>query len=298
MSAHELWRGRAARLRGLALEPLAERLGYRRDPRNRRRWKRPGSVLALAGARFFDHACGRGGGGAIDLVMHAADCSFGAAVEFLERHSGLPAAAPVPVPAVRPTAGPRLPPLHERCWPAVREFLHAVRGLDPDLLARCRRAGLLYADARRNAVFVCRDPAGAVTGAELVGTRPDPGGRTFKGLAPGSRKARGGFWLPPARAAPQAVLLVESALDALSVRQCPPPGLPAATLIASTAGVTATWPPWLEPWSALPPLCGYDADPAGDRAATALQRQCPAVRRHRPRGAKDWNELLQRSRTP
>ena len=171
--------------------------------------------------------------------------------------------------------GPRLPPLHERCWPAVREFLRAVRGLDPDLLARCRRAGLLYADARRNAVFVCRDPAGAVTGAELVGTRPDPGGRTFKGLAPGSRKARGGFWLPPARAAPQAVLLVESALDALSVRQCPPPGLPAATLIASTAGVTATWPPWLEPWSALPPLCGYDADPAGDRAATALQRQCP-----------------------
>ena len=101
---------------------------------------------------------------------------------------------------------------------------------------------------------------------------PDPGGRTFKGLAPGSRKVRGGFWLPPARAAPQAVLLVESALDALSVRQCPPPGLPAATLIASTAGVTATWPPWLEPWSALPPLCGYDADPTGDRAATAEPR--------------------------
>ena len=128
--------------------------------------------------------------------------------------------------------------------------------------------------------------------------RPDPGGRTFKGLAPGSRKARGGFWLPPPRAAPTAVLLVESALDAPSVHQCPPPGLPAATLIASTAGLTATWPPWLDPWSALPPLCGYDADPAGDRADTALQRQCPAVRLHRPRAAKDWNELLQRSRTP
>ena len=94
MSAREPWRRRAARVRGLALEPLAERLGYRRDPRNRQRWKRPGSVLALAGTRFFDHACGRGGGGAIDLVMHAAECSFGAAVEFLERHAGLPAAAP------------------------------------------------------------------------------------------------------------------------------------------------------------------------------------------------------------
>ena len=296
MSAREPWRRRAARVRELALEPLAERLAYRRDPRNRQRWKRPGSVLA--GTRFFDHACGRGGGGAIDLVLHAAECSFGAAVEFLERHAGLPAAAPDGA-----SAGPlqparlRLPPPHERCWPTVRDFLRAARGLDPALLERCRRDGLLYADARRNAVFVCRDPAGAVTGAELGGTRPAPGGRTFKGLAPGSRKARGGFWLPPGRAAPAAVLVVESALDALSVHQAPPPGLPAATLVASTAGVSAAWPPWLDAWPDLPPLCGYDADPAGDRAATALQRQRPAVRRHRPRGAKDWNELLQRSRT-
>lgn len=298
MTAREPWPARAERVRGLALEPLARQLGYRRDPCNRQRWKRPGSVLALAGARFFDHACGRGGGGAIDLVMHVADCSFRTAVEFLESRSGCPAAAPLDAPrARRPPTGPRLPPPHERCWPAVREFLRAARALDPDLLARCRRAGLLYADARRNAVFVCRDPAGAVTGAELVGTRPDPAGRTFKGLAPGSRKARGGFWLPPGRADPAAVLLVESALDALSVRQSPPPGLPVATLVASTAGVAAAWPPWLDAWQTLPPLCGYDADPAGDHAAAALQRQRPALRRHRPPGAKDWNELLQRSRT-
>ena len=46
-------------LRALPLEPLAERLGYRRDPRNRRRWKRPGSVLAIDGERFFDHARSR-----------------------------------------------------------------------------------------------------------------------------------------------------------------------------------------------------------------------------------------------
>ena len=186
MNAREPWRIRAARVRGLALEPLARQLGYRRDPRNRQRWKRPGSVLALAGARFFDHACGRGGGGAIDLVMHAADCSFGAAVEFLENHFGGPA--------------------------AVREFLRAARGLDPDLLARGRRDGLLYADARRNAVFVCRDPAG----------------RTFTGLA-------------PARARPAAASGCRPA--------CPVPR-----------------------WSLPPPAWP-------------------------PRGAKDWNALLEHSRT-
>ena len=87
MSERELWRGCAAHVRELALKPLAERLGYRRDPRNRRRWKHPGSVPALARVRFFDYGCGRGGGGATHLVMHAADCSFGAPVEFLEHHS-------------------------------------------------------------------------------------------------------------------------------------------------------------------------------------------------------------------
>ena len=46
----------------MALEPLARQLGYRPDPRNRARWKRNGSVLAIDGSRFFDHRQGRGGG--------------------------------------------------------------------------------------------------------------------------------------------------------------------------------------------------------------------------------------------
>ena len=100
------------------------------------------------------------------------------------------------VPSRPRPAGPHLPPPVARCWPTVRTFLHTARGLDLRLLAHCRRQGLLYADSRRNAVFVCRDAHGTVTGAELVSTQPAPGPRSFKALAPGSRKARGGFWLP------------------------------------------------------------------------------------------------------
>ena len=211
--------------------------------------------------------------------MHATSSHFAAAVEFLKARLGtLPTAA---APKLRP-AWPHLPPPVEPCWPTVRAFLHTARGLDLRLLARCRHQGLLYADSRRHAVFVCRDSQGTVTGAELVGTHP----------APGSRKARGGFWLPPRRGPPTALLLVESALDALAALQTPPPGLPPTTLLASTAGVTPSWPPWLHAWPHLLPLCGFDADPAGDRAAAALQRHCPALRRFRPRGAKDWNDLL------
>ena len=64
--------------------------------------------------------------------------------------------------------------------------------------------------------FLCRDHRQHPVGAKLVGTRPAPDSRTFKGMAPGSRKARGGFWLPANTDDLDAILIVESAVDALS----------------------------------------------------------------------------------
>lgn len=280
------WQDRAAHARRLPLEAVARQLGYRPDPRNRQRWKRPGSVLSITGCKFFDHRQGRGGGGAIDLVLHARGGSFLEALAFL---------APGPD---RPTAaqdGPALPAAAPACWPAVRHYLAQRRGLDPALLRRCRRQGLLWADSRRNAVFLCRDRRGRPAGAELAGTRPDPRGRTFKGLAKGSRKQAGGFWIPlPHRARPQRLLLVESAVDALSAHLLLPPDQAARTLVASSAGIAARLPNWLSKFQLPPPaiLCGYDADPAGDLAARSLSRSLPGLRRLRPPRAKDWNDLL------
>ena len=293
------WAARADAVRDAPLEPLAVQLGYRPDPANPARWKLPGSVLSLTATRFFDHRQGRGGGGAIDLVMHARGCRFQEAVEFLEqrdRRRPLPALPTRPRPA--PAASLRLPPRHDRLWAPVRTFLQSRRGLPADLLDLCHQQGLLYADARRNAVFLCRDPRGQPTGAELVGTRPAPHGRTFKGMAPGSRKARGGFWLPAPKAPLDALVLVESAVDALSAARLLGPSLPPHTLVASCAGLAAALPAWLRAFHAPQILCAFDADPAGDQAAAALQRNLPNCRRLRPVGAKDWNDLLRRSPAP
>ena len=292
--ARTSWSARADAVRHAPLLPLAVQFGYRRDPHNRARWKLPGSVLSIQGARFFDHARGRGGGGAIDLVMHVRGCRFREAVEFLEQTTVGP--HPASAPPAKP-AKLRLPPPHERLWPPVRDFLRTQRGLAADLLQLCHRDGLLYADERQNAVFLCRDARGQPVGAELVGTRPAPDGRTFKGLAPGSRKARGGFWLPAPDLPLDALLLVESALDALSAVRLLAGSLPPDTLVASSAGVAASLPPWLQAFQPPLILCAYDADPPGDQAAAALQRQLPNCQRLRPRGAKDWNELLQRTPT-
>ena len=271
-------------LRALPLEPLAERLGYRR------RWKRPGSVLAIDGERFFDHARSHGGGGAIDLVMHARQCDFRAALEFLHFAPAPPAATPAaPQP---PSRSLRLPPPDPACWPAVRRYLTAQRGLDPRLLLACHRDGSLYADRRRNAVFLCRDAAGTPTGAEIAGTRPRAGGPPFKGMAPGSRKARGGFHLRTGRRRPALALLVESAIDALSARLLLAPDLPPHTLLAATAGLASQPPAWILRCRPRLLVCAYDNDLPGEQAAQALRRHRPLLPRLLPPTGKDCNDAL------
>ena len=152
----------AVRLR--PLEEVAPFLGYVRDPTDRSRWRRDGSVLSVTGMKYFDHLRGRGGGGAIDLVVHARRCSPAAAIRWL---AGL---TPVPTPtagaAVR--AGPRpaafVPPVPcVRSWLRVRAWLAEERGLEAFRVDGLHATGLLGADARGNAVFLCRDMRGRVS---------------------------------------------------------------------------------------------------------------------------------------
>ena len=288
-------------LRNRPLSWVAQACGYRRDPRDPNRWKRPGSILSITGTQFYDHRGGTGGGGAIDLVMHARGCGFRDAVAWLQQVS---LGEHQPRPAVVTHTGSQLPHDTEgttdhhttpwsgfqrvdRKWPRVRHYLRTERRLDPELLDQCYQQHLLGADARGNAVFITRDAMGTAVGAEVHGTLP---GCPFRGMSRGSRKARGGFWL--ARPETGSTLLVESAIDALSVcalREATP-----FQYIISTAGVTPTLPLWIRELVPPPSIwCGYDADGAGDQAARHLITSHPAIRRLRPRDAKDWNACLQ-----
>ena len=115
-----------------------------------------------------------------------------------------------------PFTPPQPAPEH---WQHVREHLTKARALPGGYIDRLHELGDLYADAKRNAVFVCRDPeTNRITGAEIKGTLPRPDGSRFTGMAPGSRKDGGGFRVGDiARAA--TVYLVESAIDAISLFQ-------------------------------------------------------------------------------
>ena len=279
--------------RNIPLDRVAAALGYRRDPADRARFKRDGSVISINGAKFFDHLRGTGGGGAIDLVIHANGCRFRDALRFLgahHTHEGIDAI---------PTGDRRFRPPRpcRHAWPMVRDALVRQRALRAEVLEACRRRGLLYADDRRNAVFICRSAVGRPTGAEILGTAPHDGGKRFRGMAAGSRKARGGFWLPCDRNRPALVILTESAVDVLSARSLRiEETRKQGAVVVSTAGIASSVPPWVEEWRPHRIICAYDADSAGDAAAHRLAVNDPRVTRTRPRGAKDWNEILMRSR--
>ena len=279
----------ADRVRGLPLATLVPQLGYRRCPVDRKRWRRTGSVISVNGQRFFDHVQMRGGGGAIDLVIHATGGSTAEAIRWL---AGKPFPVTVGAPVAPDPAGPFVPPTPcAQHWPQVRRWLNTERSLNAELLDSLGQNGALYADGRRNAVFLCTDATGTVTGAECVGTRRRADGKGFRGMARGSCKADGGFQIrKEATATDSVVFLAESAIDALSAMSMGR-GAPAAVHV-STAGVCRYLPNWLEALGPTAVECGFDADAAGDEAARALMANDPRVSRVRPQGARDWNELL------
>jgi len=148
----------------------------------------------------MDWRLGRGGGGAIDLVMHLHGVGFGQALEWLEAHFAASVIPPVSAPprpacAAAVAAGRpplRLPPSVPEHLAQVRRYLTQQRRFPAALLDPLIDAGSLYADARANAVFLLRDPQGQPVGAELRGTTAVP----WRGMAPGSRKDLGAFAIP------------------------------------------------------------------------------------------------------
>jgi len=168
----------------------------------------------------------------------------------------------------------------------VRRYLTECRRLAPSFLEPLIQAGRLYADSRGNAVFLLvAGKAQRPVGAELRGTGP----RVWRGLAPGTRKDLGYFWIGPQGF--REIVLCESAIDAMSCFQIYP-----QYICISTAGVRSN-PPWLPGLLArdFELHCGFDADGPGDAAAARMMALHAAIRRLRP-PAHDWNDALAANR--
>lgn len=278
------WRERAARLRALDLVAVLRTADAQPDRHDAHKWHTHRGVLSVTGSRFMNWTLGQGGGGAIDLVMHLFGLGFGQALQWLEQHF-----ATLPFPMTPPPSSPRptltLPTPQPHHLAQVRHYLVDQRRLPAAILEPLLAAGDLYADVRANAVFLLRDPQGRPVGAELRGTTARP----WRGMAPGSRKDHGYFAAPATSATtpPAAIVLCESAIDALSCHALHP-----HYRCLSTAGARPD-SAWLADWVAQADLlyCGFDLDATGEAMAQAMIRLHPSIRRLRP-SRKDWNDLL------
>lgn len=298
----------ADQMRALELPKVLDRLGFELSKRDPLKWKLDEMRISVGtgakAGKWFDHTADKGGGGAIDLVRHVQGVDFKGALAWLAASFGPGEAAAdltaqmrqQAIEAVREAQAERPPfeppsPAPEH-WPKVRTWLVKNRALPEDVIDRLNERGDVYADARRNAVFVCRDEEGTITGAELKGTITRRDGTRWSGMAAGSLKERGEFRLGAlARAA--TVYLVESALDAISLFALRREAGERGFAVVSTAGTAPKGRPFMERLGeAVRRVCAYDNDKPGEKAATALaafgwDRLSP--------DRKDWNDDLKAS---
>ena len=302
------FRWRADAVRSIPLDVVLTHCGAQREPRDRSQWRTPRGPVSVTGTKFFNWHCHQGGGGAIDLVMHLNGCDIRAAVEWLEQQLG---SAYTPMPATTNSsssshtcsqkssasavncAAPcqsgqlRLPIANLAQLDRVRRYLTEQRCLAPHILEPLIDAGKVYADGRGNAVFLM--VAGKVNhpiGAELRGT----GKLIWRGLAPGTRRDSGYFWIGAADA--EKIVLCESAIDAISCFQLHGMNLNTGCICISTAGIRSN-PPWLQPLIArgYDIHCGFDADEPGEAASCRLIARHSLIKRLLP-PAHDWNDAL------
>jgi len=299
------YRALAERVRDIPLPDTLKALGASQDRHDAHKWHTEAGVLNVTGAKFYNHSEGRGGGGAIDLVMHVAGYDVKGATSYLADRFGADAAAGAAVahqtPAFRRWAERAEPPAFEPPqedagrWDQVRAYLVEERRLSARFVDVLHEGGFVYADRRGNVVFPRWDEERQVVGAALRGTDE---GSAFKGLAAGSQRAEGhwayssGLTTYPDKR--PTLLLAESPIDAMSVHLLRYWGEPVRVVSTDGAGALPTREiaAALEKGWAI--RGAFDHDPAGERLYWQLAQACRGadVGRERPRG-KDWNEDLQ-----
>jgi len=214
---HDDFRRRAAAVRDVPLVAVLVARGAVRDRHDRCKWHSEQGPLSITDAKFINWSQHRGGGGAIDLVMHLARVDYRAAVVWLEQRftpGPITVGGSISAPSHHASSSPaqrhrslRLPVPNDQQRGRVLRYLTERRRLAAALLRPLLESGRLYADSRGNAVFLLvAGRAQRPVGAELRGTGP----RVWRGMAPGTRKDLGYFWSGTRGA--QDIVLCESAI--------------------------------------------------------------------------------------
>lgn len=268
-------------MRKINLESILDRSGSIRDKNDKAKWHTSRGTISVTGTKFFNWSSGKGGGGAIDLVMHLKRYDFKTAISWLTTNFSCRYDYHESSPISKQNSDIFKPPQKAaNKFDQVRRYL-IQRCIPPEYTDDLFESGKLYADNRGNAVFLLLGKENKVVGAELRGT----GKKRWRGMAPGSQKKKGCFYIN--RQNCTNVVFCESAIDAISYSI-----LYRDFITLSTSGVTDD-----HPWIAgiitkgYQVFCGFDADEAGDHFAMKMIQRYPSIKRIRPK-LHDWNDDL------
>jgi 5S rRNA maturation endonuclease (ribonuclease M5) len=288
----------ANKVRDVPLEQVAYELGLDPDPKDKHKWVNEDHIINITGSKFYDWQHLKGGGGAIDLVMHVNQCDFKQAVAWLNDRLGEGAMLQATSYHVRKVAQsepvPKFTsPIQESSqWQIVKTYLTRERRLPSSLVDNLHQQGLIYADSKQNAVFIRRSlDESTITGATLRGTAGAD--NIFKGLALGSKRSAGWFHfkLGGQSGDPiQRAVLFESPIDAMSFAVLDRTDS-RKTIYLSTDGAGQVPLEFLQTLPASSVIVAYDNDQPGNLMAQRVMEQLPNSVRRLPK-AKDWNEEL------
>lgn len=240
------------------------------------------------------------GGDAITFLQQFCGKSFLEAVEYLLAFHGKARDSPEKaMPFVKqdePTKSFTLPPRNtddRRVFAYLRK-----RGIAPQVIRQFLNSGLLYEDAvHHNCVFVGKNATGQARYAGLRGTY-DRDGKGFRGDVTGSDKSVG-FSIPYHPQSNQ-VLVFEAPIDLMSYLTLHRGPANAVALCGLYDGALSTYLKG-HPQIRSIVLC-LDADAPGREMASKLREKYTAkgyvVFVQEPCSGKDWNEFLQKRKSP
>ncbi|NJN11999.1 MAG: DUF3991 domain-containing protein, partial [Richelia sp. RM2_1_2] len=314
------WKQQADKLRDLPLEEVAWNLGLDKSDKGDNRWQGLGQVVGINDSKWYDFTEEKGGGGAIDLVMHINNFNFRSSVAWLHDQFGEEGmlraskafiekqATKIAQEELAPTFEPPTP--DESKWLSVQDYLVQKRGLPENFIIGLHQKGWLYADDQQNAVFTMREltvkegtqytnAETTLKGAFLRGTRGE--NNSFMGYALNSKRREGWFYFhlggKPGDEI-QKVVLCKSPIEALScafIGLNERSGMPSERTMYMVVDSPKSLPlEFLREVKAI--TAAYDNDSAGCSTAQAIKELLPQTTIAHPK-AEDWNlELLERLR--
>ncbi|MGL5831655.1 MAG: MobV family relaxase, partial [Waterburya sp.] len=123
----------ANKVRDLPLKDVAYELGLEADPKDKHKWQNEQHIINITGSKFYDWKQMKGGGGAIDLVMHVNECDYKQSVAWLNERMGEGAAIEAVTYKTREIIRTEpvqefVPPVPEQSkWLCVKQYLTRTR---------------------------------------------------------------------------------------------------------------------------------------------------------------------------